>query len=52
MRESTILECVNKFTRTMVQQYGTYILENQMQLTLLDSLKLQSREGFRGCFVA
>jgi hypothetical protein len=51
MGQSTIIECVNKFTRMMVKSTWTYILENRMQRILLGSLKLQSSDGFRGCLV-
>jgi hypothetical protein len=38
MGESTILECVNKFTRTMYKSIGAFIFKNRMQRTLLGSL--------------
>jgi hypothetical protein len=46
MGESTILECVNKFTRTMVQEYGDIYLRELNTEDIARLLEVTERRGF------
>jgi hypothetical protein len=46
MSESTILECVNKFTRTMVQEYGDIYLRELNTEDIARLLEVAERRGF------
>jgi hypothetical protein len=46
MGESTILECVNKFTRTMVQEYVDIYLRELNTEDIARLLEVAERRGF------
>jgi hypothetical protein len=48
MGESTILECVNKFTRTMVQEYRDVYLREPNAEDIARLLEVTEQEGFPG----
>jgi hypothetical protein len=48
MGESIILECVNKFTRTMVQEYRDVYLREPNAEDIARLLEVTEQEGFPG----
>jgi hypothetical protein len=48
MGESTILECVRKFTRTMVQEYGDIYLRELNTDVIARLLEVAEERGFPG----
>jgi hypothetical protein len=48
MGQSTILECVNKFTRTMVQKYGDIYLREPNVEDIARLIEVAEQRGFSG----
>jgi hypothetical protein len=48
MGESTILKCVNKFTRTIVEEYGNIYLRELNAQDIARLLEIAEQQGFPG----
>jgi hypothetical protein len=48
MGQNTILECVNKFTRTMVQKYGDIYLREPNTEDIARLIEVAEQRGFSG----